>query len=127
MKRDWVSREHLRALLWPMQRPAKRNTTCASTCTGRVPIAIHRRSANHRSLASCLNNLGDVHRAHDDIDTAEGCFESLRVAEQRDIGSTRAFALVNLGLVQHQRGKPTLALRYAQRARAEPPPNSGRC
>ena len=84
-------------------------------------IAIHRRSANHRSLALCLNNLGNVHRALDDMATAQGCFEeSLRVAEQHDIGSTRAFALVNLGLVQHRRGKPALALSYAQRARAEP-------
>ena len=42
------------------------------------------------------------------------------MAEQHGIGSSRAYALVNLALTHQQAGHGPLALAYAQRARDEP-------
>jgi DNA-binding SARP family transcriptional activator/predicted ATPase len=83
-------------------------------------IASHRRRGNMRSLATTLNNLGNIWRARENLDEAPRCFEEcLRVCEQHGIVSTHAFALGNLGLVAYQEGRVDAAQLYAERTLAE--------
>jgi predicted ATPase/DNA-binding SARP family transcriptional activator len=87
----------------------------------RRAIAIHRRRGNQRSLALCLNNLGNVQRSMADFPAARDTLEEcLRVCEQHDIASTRAFALGNLGIVAHAMGRLDAADLFADRTLAEP-------
>lgn len=82
---------------------------------------LHRRSLNHRGLAMGLNNLGNVFLAQGDLAQAQRCLEEcLRTAERHGVASSRAFALINLAQVHHRAGNASLAMAYAERARAEP-------
>jgi hypothetical protein len=68
-------------------------------------VALNRELGDTWGLATALINLGDVHRAAEELDEAQACFaESMRLAQAIDDRECVAYALEGAGTVAAARG-----------------------